>query len=128
LGIRKIVDHGPVAFFDSWNRSLTQSHESWLNVDSVPENAPHQRPASAEVDRAILDLLTAKGSPRDQQRLKRLNCEHANSWITALPSATDGKDTIMSPKIFRGGPPAWPPCLLETLSLSSLPANHGYFG
>jgi hypothetical protein len=100
LGIRKIADHGPVAFYDSWNRSLVECGESWLNVDDVPVGALHQRPASALVDRATLDRLIAKGSPRDQQRLKRLNCEHANSWITALPSATDGKDTIMPPKIF----------------------------
>jgi hypothetical protein len=100
LGIRKIVDHGPVAFNDSWCRSRTQCGEEWLNPDSVPDGSPSQRPASAEVDRVTLDRLISKGSDRDKQRLKRLDCEHANSWITALPSATDGKDTIMPPKIF----------------------------
>src|SRR5689334_10913064 len=30
--------------------------------------------------------------------LRRLDCKHANS--TSLPSATDGRDTIMDPKIY----------------------------
>lgn len=41
-----------------------------------------------------------KGSDRDKQRLRRLDCEHANAWVTALPSATDGRDTILPPKLF----------------------------
>jgi hypothetical protein len=100
LGIRKIVDHGPMAFNASWASSRFQCHEQWLNDDAVPDSPLPQRPASAVVDRATLDRLIEKGSARDKQRLKRLDCEHANSWITALPSATDGKDTVMPPKIF----------------------------
>lgn len=71
-------------------------------MDGAPEAAfaSNQRAASALVDRATLDRLIEKGSPRDKQRLRRLDCEHANSWITAVPSATDGKDTILPPKIF----------------------------
>jgi hypothetical protein len=41
-----------------------------------------------------------QANTREKQRLRRLDCKHANAWTTALPSATDGRDTIMSPKIF----------------------------
>jgi hypothetical protein len=102
LGIRRIVDHGPVAFIASHNGARLQCKENWLPIDGVPDSgvAPNQRAASALVDRVTLDRLIEKGSIRDKQRLRRLDCEHANSWITALPSATDGKDTILPPKIF----------------------------
>lgn len=79
---------------------MRQCGEDWVNADAVPDEAPSQRPASEQVDRTTLDRLITKGTQRDKQRLKRLDCEHANSWITALPSATDGRDTIMPPKIF----------------------------
>jgi hypothetical protein len=101
LGIRRIMDHGPVAFTASWHCSRGQAKERWLWV--WPEPAPlhfSQRLASEEVDRGILTRLITDGSDRDKQRLRRLDCEHANSWITALPSVTDGCDTVLSPKIF----------------------------
>src|SRR6476659_1159138 len=47
-----------------------------------------------------MDRLIAKANERDKQRLKRLDCEHANAWITAQPSTLDGKDTLLTPKIF----------------------------
>ena len=102
LGIRRIVDHGPVAFVASHESARLQCKETWLPIDDVPDSlfASHQRAASALVDRVTLDRLIEKGSARDKQRLRRLDCEHANSWITALPSATDGKDTLLLPKIF----------------------------
>ena len=100
LGIRRIVDHGPVAFNASWSASKTQCKESWLPIDNVPDYASDQKRASEAVDRATLTRLIEKGSDRDKQRLRRLDCEHANSWITALPSATDGRDCVLPPKIF----------------------------
>ena len=66
----------------------------------VPDYASDQKRASEAVDRATLTRLIEKGSDRDKQRLRRLDCEHANSWITALPSATDGRDCVLPPKIF----------------------------
>ena len=74
--------------------------EPWTLLDGVAPSALNQRLASEEVDRSTLARLVAEGSDRDKQRLNRLDCEHANSWITALPSATDGKDTILPPKVF----------------------------
>jgi len=74
--------------------------EPWSLLDGVAPSALNQRLASEEVDRSTLARLVAEGSDRDKQRLNRLDCEHANSWITALPSATDGKDTILPPKVF----------------------------
>jgi len=70
-------------------------------MDGVSESSPGQRLASDEIDRATMARLAAEGSARDQQRLRRLDCIHANSWITALPSTTDGRDTILPPEVFR---------------------------
>ena len=44
--------------------------------------------------------LIDKANDRDKQRLKRLDSEHANAWITAQPSTLDGKDTVLPPKIY----------------------------
>jgi hypothetical protein len=30
----------------------------------------------------------------------RLDVDHANAWSSALPSSTDGKDTIMAPRVY----------------------------
>ena len=83
-------------------------------MDGVPGHAPGQRWASEDVDRATLDRLVAEGSARDKQRLRRLDCLHANSWITALPSATDGRDTILPTKVF----------VTAVLRLLGLPVYH----
>ena len=100
LGIRKVVDHAPIAFAASYNESHAQCGESWMNVTKVPEGAPSQRAGSEILDRKTLDRLIDQGNDREKQRLRRLDCKHANSWITSLPSATDGRDTIMDPKIY----------------------------
>ena len=100
LGVRKVVDHGPVAFQASWTFSQWQCKENWLPVGDVPEWYSNQKSASEALDRAALTRLIEKGSDRDKQRLRRLDCEHANAWVTALPSATDGRDTILPPKLF----------------------------
>ena len=71
-----------------------------MNVTKVPEGAPSQRAASETLDKKTLDRLIDQGNDREKQRLRRLDCKHANSWITSLPSATDGRDTIMDPKIY----------------------------
>ena len=100
LGIRKVTEHAPVAFKASYVTSRRQCGEQWLNSNSIPDDASCQRSGSERIDRATLDRLIAHGSERDKQRIRRLDCKHANSWITALPCTTDGKDTIMPSKIF----------------------------
>jgi hypothetical protein len=68
-------------------------------MPDMPDRAPNQSTASAELDKTTMNRLIEKANERDKQRLKRLDCEHANAWITAQPSTLDGKDTIL-PKIF----------------------------
>ena len=66
----------------------------------MPDRAPNQSTASAELDKTTMNRLIEKANERDKQRLKRLDCEPANAWITAQPSTLDGKDTILPPKLF----------------------------
>src|SRR5579872_5318663 len=47
-----------------------------------------------------MEKLKAGANKRDIQRLNRLDTSHANAWLTARPSCTDGKDAI-PPKIYR---------------------------
>ena len=121
LGIRRAMDHAPVAFNASWCSSKFISKESWTPMEGVPSFAPNQRSASEDVDRSILKRLAETGNDRDRQRLSRLDREHANSWITAQPSSMDGKDTVLPPRIFNAavarllGLPVYPkpfPCPL----------------
>ena len=59
-----------------------------------------QTDASAAVDRAALDGLIARGSKRDAQRLRRLDVDHANAWLSALPSCADGQGCVMSSRVY----------------------------
>jgi hypothetical protein len=102
FGIRKVEDHAPVAFNASWLSCRTLCNEVWDKpYDGIPDEAPKQRGGSVELDNVTMSRLAEAAAPREKQRLRRLNCEHANSWITAMPSDTDGKDTILPPNIFR---------------------------
>ena len=47
-----------------------------------------------------LDELISRASARDAQRLRRSDVIHANAWISALPSAMDGKDTVIEPRVY----------------------------
>ena len=38
----------------------------------------------------FLSLVSSSSSPRERQRLNRLNQPHAGSWVTALPASIDG--------------------------------------
>ena len=103
LGIRRIVDHAKGAFTASWHEAQGITHEAWTNnfegdCSSVYES---QNRASSKTDTALRDKLRTAGSPRDAQRLSRLDSPHANAWLSARPSSMDGKDTILPPKIFR---------------------------
>src|SRR5882724_10207853 len=60
-----------------------------------------QRTASKATDVAIMAKLKAVSSPRDAQRLNRLDSPHANAWLSARPSCMDGTDTVLPPRIYR---------------------------
>lgn len=101
FGIRRVVDHAPVAFNASWVAGKNRCGENWTApVPNLTDAAPSQRVASESVDQAIMSKLLDKADKREKQRLSRLKCEHANAWVTALPSETDGKDTILPPPVF----------------------------
>ena len=101
LGLRQTVAHAGAAFTASWFESGRTSGENWVRPQGCSEHYLPQTAASTEIDKASLSLLLPQCSPRDAQRLKRLDCPHANAWITALPSTEDSKDTILAPRTFR---------------------------
>jgi hypothetical protein len=47
-----------------------------------------------------MSRLLESADRRNKQRLNRLACEHANAWVTALPSEIDGKETVLPPSIY----------------------------
>jgi hypothetical protein len=80
------------------------SKESWTNVfleRDCSNTYESQQTASTKTDVLIMSKLKEASGPRDAQRLSRLDSPHANAWLSARPSSMDGKDTILSPKIFR---------------------------
>jgi len=105
FGIRRARDHAPLAYAASFKSSKAYCQEDW----TIPPDIPNpdaarysQHLASCELDKVTMDRLkAAAATQRERQRLKRLDAKHANSWITAFPSALDGRDTIMEPKVFR---------------------------
>jgi len=103
LGIRRIVDHAKGAFTASWFEAQVTTHESWVKPDDADCSADYatQRKASSATDVAIVSKLKARASPRDFQRLSRLDSPHANAWLSARPSCMDGSDCILPPRIFR---------------------------
>jgi hypothetical protein len=100
LGIRRVVDHANGAFSASWHESVRTARETWeVPALCVGEYVP-QMLASSKVDCEALEGLISRASARDAQRLRRSDVIHANAWISALPSATDGKDTVMEPRVY----------------------------
>lgn len=100
FGIRRVVDHASVAFNASWFMGKNRCGEDWGSLPGMPEDAVTQREGSQAVDCVIMEKLLKKADKREKQRLSRLTCEHANAWVTALPSETDGKDTVLPPEVF----------------------------
>lgn len=99
LGLRRVVQHAAGAFKASMREA---SHQCMKEVwDGTPTDYISQCGASAEIDKQVIAEIIARSSPRDQKRIRRLDCKHANAWITALPSYVDGKDTILSPPQFH---------------------------
>jgi len=73
-----------------------------LGWSSSPSPAPSQQEASFTLDTNLfLSLVSSSSSPRERQRLNRLNQPHAGSWVTALPSSIDGPEAIIRPTAFR---------------------------
>ena len=101
LGLRKTVAHAGAAFTASWFESRSTCGENWDRPQGCSGVYLPQVTASSEIDKASISHLINQSSPRDAQRLKRLDRPHANAWITALPSTEDGKDTILAPRTFR---------------------------
>ena len=100
LGIRRVADHADVAFAASWHESIRTARESWIVPTLCEAEYVPQMTASAKVDADALDELISHASVRDAQRLRRNDFAHANAWISALPSAMDGKDTVMEPRVY----------------------------
>jgi hypothetical protein len=100
LGVRRVVDHAAGAFTASWHEAGKTAVEKWsLPVSCGPAHQP-QSVASAALDRATMDGLISRADKRDSQRLRRLDVDHANAWISATPASVDGKDTVMEPRVY----------------------------
>src|SRR4051812_43024834 len=98
LGDRKVEEHAPAAFTASWHEASQTCGEKGSSDSCLPVNQP-QSAASAEIDRSTLESLT-RANQRDVQRLRRLDVDHANAWISAMPTYADGKDTVMRPRVY----------------------------
>ena len=101
LGIRRVSEHAPGAFSASWHSSKSTAEEKWSPLPGCSEAPQSQKDSSAKIDHSIMDGLISRSDKRGAQRLRRLDCLHANSWLSALPSSSDGKETILGPRIYR---------------------------
>jgi hypothetical protein len=107
IGIRRAIEHSPLAFSASWFESQKTAAEKWtprpdmvpyLNSDGDPLT---QKQASFVLDTRLHQELVARApNKRERQRLLRVAQEHAGAFVTALPSDEDGRDTILSPRNF----------------------------
>jgi hypothetical protein len=110
FGIRRVADHAPAAFNASWFAGKTRCGEDWTDpVPNMTSSASSQSESSRAIDKSIMSRLLESADRRNKQRLNRLACEHANAWVTALPSEIDGKETVLPPSIYyRCMPPSRP--------------------
>jgi len=96
-----VSEHAPGAFSASWHSSKSIVEEKWSPLPGCSDGPQSQKDSSAKIDHSIMDGLISRSDKRGAQRLRRLDCLHANSWLSALPSSSDGKDTILGPRIYR---------------------------
>jgi len=89
LGIRRLIDH---ALLPS-RLAITRVSHNAEKLGRMSRGFRKMPCLNVGVDRKTLDRLMEKANTREKQRLRRLDCKHPNAW-TALPSATDGRDTI----------------------------------
>jgi len=100
LGIRRTVDHATPAYYASMFEARVTCNEKWALPFPMSEYRTQHR-ASSEIDAKTWETMIARASPRDAQRLRRLDMPHANAWLSVLPSAVDGnKEFIMTPSIY----------------------------
>ena len=90
FGLRQVVNHADGAF----NASRFEVFSAWgsrLGWSSAPSPCPSQQESSFSIDSSLfLTLVSSSSSPRERQRLNRVNQPHAGSWVTAVPSSIDG--------------------------------------
>ena len=103
MGVRRILDHANGAFTACWYEAQVITGEKWTKLPDKDCSGVYnsQRTASKATDVAIMAKLKAVASPRDAQRLNRLDSPHANAWLSARPSCMDGTDTVLPPRIYR---------------------------
>jgi hypothetical protein len=103
LGLRRVADHARAAYAASWHQSQATAGESWSMPRSVVKfEHTTQKAASFKIDQDIYEgLVERAASDRDKQRLRRIAEPHAGAFITAVPCADDGLDTVMKPQAFR---------------------------
>ena len=106
LGLRRASDHADGAYAASWQeasgyvRSLSPSEPAWEQPPHLKDKAfgPKQKDNSLAIDEEHLRLLLQNPSHREQVRLKRLQEDHANAWVSAIPTSPE---TTMDPHHFR---------------------------
>jgi len=101
FGIRRIVDHAKIEFSASWFESKMQCGESWKLRNDLGPGGSQKRGSFEKDEQTLSRLMSEAPNARERQRLRRLKCEHAGAWISAVPSIVDGKDTVMKPRNFR---------------------------
>lgn len=103
LSLRKCSEHALGAYAASWNESSNHAREAaWTSRADIAHCPPmNQKTASHEVDVAKIEALTAKSSPRSARHLERLQCPHANAWLSAVPSYVDGVCNVLPPNHFQ---------------------------
>jgi hypothetical protein len=101
LGLRRVSDHAPGAFVASWNATRVPDEKWTVPVLCAGKPAQSQAEASQVFDDNLFEsVLSSLSEQRSKKHLACINKPHANSWVVALPSWSDGLETIMKPKIF----------------------------
>jgi hypothetical protein len=101
LNLRQLAEHADVAYAASNREAAKESGESWAvrpEIEALKNQS--QRKASQELDKAAIDSLKESGTKRQAAHLEHLQYPHANAWVAAVPSYTDGNDMTLEPKHF----------------------------
>ena len=84
LGLRRTVDHADIAFSASWHEAQVESEEKWQRREASLEYQT-QKWGSYMKDKEIMAALAVEApNQRERQRLRRVQCEHAGAWVTAI--------------------------------------------
>ncbi len=102
LGLRKAVEHADFAYSASWHESKRQAGETWVKPEQVSATHVRQKEASYKFDEQMHKyLVDSAPNDREKQRLLRVAMPHAGTFLTAVPSAEDGLDCLLKPRVFR---------------------------